>query len=245
MKRPTGSGATILTMVLTNEALARCKRPNFVTDDDQSRMRGCRFARPVLLRLFADSARDGFHRYHPYCEAGVGWVPAEVRTGPRRDAVLFSVGANAAHGLRRINEDNRRAVETLLADAEWATWSDSAIAKACAVNHKTVAAHRTAILGNSQDTPSTRTVTRNGTTYEQNTANIGKAKLEAEEPPATEIEAALGRGGAPKVSDVVAEPVPRPSPPASWPRCVRKMRSCAPSCTISRQASPKPWPTTT
>lgn len=60
--------------------------------------------------------------YHAYRAAGVDEVPAEVRTGTLRDAVLYSVGANAAHGLRRSNAGKRRAVETLLADAEWAAW---------------------------------------------------------------------------------------------------------------------------
>jgi hypothetical protein len=131
---------------------------------------------------------DGFHRYHAYRAAGVEAVMADVRTGSKRDAVLFSVGANAAHGLRRTNADKRRAVETLLADAEWVTWSDSAIAKACAVSDKTVAAHRMAIFGNSEDAPTTRTVERNGKTYEQNTANIGKTQ-EPVARPATEIPA--------------------------------------------------------
>ncbi len=38
---------------------------------------------------------------------------ADVRTGTKRDAILFSVGANATHGTRRTNEDKRRAVMTL------------------------------------------------------------------------------------------------------------------------------------
>jgi predicted HTH domain antitoxin len=56
--------------------------------------------------------------------------------------VLYSVGANAAHGLRRTNEDKRRAVETLINDEEWATWSDREIARACGVSGKFVAAVR-------------------------------------------------------------------------------------------------------
>jgi hypothetical protein len=66
-----------------------------------------------------------------------------VRTGSRRAAMLFSVGANAAHGMRRTNADKRRAVETLLADAEWAAWSDNQIAKACGVSDHFVGALQT------------------------------------------------------------------------------------------------------
>lgn len=135
---------------------------------------------PVVV--FFDGAHfwlaDGFHRFHAHREAGAMEIRAEVRTGTQRDAVLYSVGANASHGLRRSNEDKRKAVETLLADPEWATWSNNAIAKACAVSDKTVAAYRAEYLRNSEDSPATpdvRTVERNGTTYEQNISKIGKA----------------------------------------------------------------------
>ena len=55
-----------------------------------------------------------------------------------RDAILYSVGANAAHGLRRTQEDKRRAVELLLRDDEWSKKSNRWIADACRVDHKTV-----------------------------------------------------------------------------------------------------------
>ena len=117
---------------------------------------------------------DGFHRFFGAKAAGMPAIYEEVIPGTKRDAVLYSLKANATHGLKRTNADKRKAVETLLKDSEWAAWSDSAIAKACTVDHKTVAKIRGEHLGNSQDTPVTRTVERNGTTYTQNTANIGK-----------------------------------------------------------------------
>src|SRR5574337_168137 len=85
---------------------------------------------------------DGFHRYHGHKRIGALKIDAEVHNGTRRDAVLHSVGANAAHGLRRTNEDKRRAVETLLTAAEWSQWSDREIAKQCGVTHPFVAAVR-------------------------------------------------------------------------------------------------------
>ena len=57
---------------------------------------------------------DGFHRYHASRRIEALESVAEVRTGTRRDAVLYSVGANASHGQRRTNADKRRAVMTLL-----------------------------------------------------------------------------------------------------------------------------------
>src|SRR5690554_2055041 len=66
--------------------------------------------------------------------AGVEWLSAEVRRGTKRDAILYSVGANSAHGLPRTNADKRRSVEMLLNDEEWAAWSTSEIARQCNVS---------------------------------------------------------------------------------------------------------------
>lgn len=115
---------------------------------------------------------DGFHRYEAYAAAQVYDVPADIRQGTQRDAVLFSVGANASHGLRRTNDDKRRAVLTLLNDPEWSAWSNREIARACGVSEYLVRDARGPICDKNADSQP-RTVTRNGTTYQQNTANIG------------------------------------------------------------------------
>lgn len=117
---------------------------------------------------------DGFHRYFAAKKAGKPSILENIIPGTKRDAVLFSLGANGTHGLTRTNADKRNAVETMLQDPEWAAWSDNAIAKACHVSHPFVGSIRASILKPLQDTPATRTVERNGKTYEQNTANIGK-----------------------------------------------------------------------
>jgi ParB-like chromosome segregation protein Spo0J len=94
------------------------------------------------LVVFNDGANywlaDGFHRYHANKKAGFLDVECDVRNGTLREAVLFSVGANSVHGLRRTNEDKRKAVLTLLNDIEWGEWSDSEIARICCVTHVTV-----------------------------------------------------------------------------------------------------------
>lgn len=99
---------------------------------------------PVVV--FFDGANywlaDGFHRYFGARDAGESAIEAEIITGTQRDAVLYSLKANATHGLRRTNADKRKAVETLLKDAEWATWSDRKIAEVCGVGHPLVAAIR-------------------------------------------------------------------------------------------------------
>lgn len=118
---------------------------------------------------------DGFHRFFAAKKAGKTTILENITPGTKRDAILFSLGANGTHGLNRTNADKRNAVETMLQDPEWAAWSDNAIAKACHVSHPFVGSVRASILKPLQDTPITRTVERNGKTYEQNTANIGKA----------------------------------------------------------------------
>jgi hypothetical protein len=76
---------------------------------------------------------DGYHRYFAAKKAGLDDIDCDVKNGTLRDAVLFSVGVNSAHGLRRNNEDKRKAVMTILDDVEWAEWSDITIAKKCQV----------------------------------------------------------------------------------------------------------------
>ena len=74
---------------------------------------------------------DGFHRLAAWKQIHQDFVPipADVRQGTRRDAILHSVGANSTHGLRRTNEDKQRAVLRLLEDQEWRAWSDREIAR--------------------------------------------------------------------------------------------------------------------
>lgn len=156
---------------------------------------------PVVL--FYDAASesyflaDGFHRRAAYRLLGRTTINVVIHIGTLRDAVLYSVGANAEHGLPRSNDDKRRAVMRLLTDPEWAQWSDNKIAKACHVHHSTVGEYRKSILRNPQDSapdaaqpapsmtapaapkfpapslPAPRLVTRNGTTYPMNTSAIG------------------------------------------------------------------------
>lgn len=107
---------------------------------------------------------DGFHRLHARKRNGLYTVPAIVRQGTRRDAVLLSVGANATHGFRRTNEDKRRAVLALLEDEEWRQWSDREIARRCAVSNQFVSNLRAGLSVNDGQIE-TRRVVRNGTEY--------------------------------------------------------------------------------
>jgi hypothetical protein len=81
---------------------------------------------------------DGFHRILAARQAGLTEIVAELRPGTERDALLYSISANTAHGLPRSNADKRKAVALLLADAEWSQWSDREIARRCQVSNKFV-----------------------------------------------------------------------------------------------------------
>lgn len=112
---------------------------------------------------------DGFHRVEAHAKAGRDDIEADVRQGTRRDAVLFSAGANATHGMRRTNADKRRAVMTLLNDDEWQQWSDSEIARRAGVSQPFVSKLRGTVELSYNDYTMDRKVTRNGTTYTMTT----------------------------------------------------------------------------
>lgn len=123
---------------------------------------------------------DGFHRFRAHEKLGLAEIDADVRQGTRRDAILYSVGANETHGLRRTNEDKRRAVMTLLNDAEWAKWSNREIARRCGVSDMLVGSQRQDITANSCSDNRTYT-TKHGTVAVMNTAAIGKPNPEQKE----------------------------------------------------------------
>lgn len=106
---------------------------------------------PAVIVFFDGAAywlADGFHRYHAHTKAGYGNIEVEVRKGTLAEAKLFSYAANQSHGLRRTNEDKRKAVQGMLAD--FGDWSDRAIAKHVGVAHTFVAAIRTPSIGERQ-----------------------------------------------------------------------------------------------
>ena len=138
---------------------------------------------------------DGFHRVLSAQEAGLTDIPAEVRQGRRREAMLYACGCNK-HGLQRGNKDKQQVVTRMLEDAEWQQWSDSAIARHCGVTQPTVAKYRrdmelsSKILKIAQ--VNTRLVERNGSVYPMQTAQIGIREQEetdgrSEMVPSTEL----------------------------------------------------------
>ena len=113
---------------------------------------------------------DGFHRLLAAQRAGKASINCDVITGTLRDAILYSLSANASHGLRRTVEDRRKAVMTMLEDFEWGEWSDREIARQCHVSHPFVAKLRAAMKP------------------EKKGGNITTPKAEKKEPKAAEPE---------------------------------------------------------
>jgi hypothetical protein len=85
---------------------------------------------------------DGWHRYFAHKKAGLELIEAVIKEGTKRDALMYSVGANSEHGLRRTSADKNKAVKTLLDDLEWSGWSDREIARACHVSASLVSKSR-------------------------------------------------------------------------------------------------------
>ena len=134
---------------------------------------------------------DGFHRYWAAMAIEAKDLLCEVRQGTVRDAILYSVGANAKHGLRRTNADKRKAVLTMLTnplvsvDDDGNPWSNNAIAQRCQVDPKTVASVRSGMEIHS-------CATRKGTDGKlYNTANIGRAERKKRQPGGISPNAAL------------------------------------------------------
>ncbi len=126
----------------------RVKIDTDVVDDYAERIKAGDEFPPVVV--FSDGAAhwlaEGFHRYHAHAKAGKKTIRCDIRKGTVREAILFSCGANVAHGLRRTNPDKQRAVMTLLKDEEWAKYSDRKIADICCVDNSTVSSYRKQLL---------------------------------------------------------------------------------------------------
>lgn len=112
---------------------------------------------------------DGWHRYFAHKKAGLADIEVDVIDGNMREATLYAIGANDDHGLRRNNEDKRKAVMMLLDDVEWSEWNDSEIAKAARVSRMTVSRIKSS-LGIKKDEVK---IIRDGKEIKLNTANIG------------------------------------------------------------------------
>lgn len=114
---------------------------------------------------------DGFHRIAAHKGAHVKEILCEIREGTERDALLFACGANTTHGVRRTNKDKQRSVKIVLADPEWAQWTNTDIARVCGVSEFMVRELRSVAKS-----PAVRKTTIRGKTTTIDTSAIGKGK---------------------------------------------------------------------
>ena len=141
-----------------------------IVDYAEAMERGDKFPSPVVFWIPGQKkyVADGFHRILAYKRNGVKTVKCLIRTGTKRDAILFAAGANRTHGVRRTLEDRRKAVLTFLGDKQWCAWADSVIARHAAVSPAMVSRYRK-YLGESAQGPAgvlgeQRSYERNGQT---------------------------------------------------------------------------------
>jgi hypothetical protein len=101
-------------------------------------LEGAQFPRLVVFfdRLHYWLA-SGYHRYEAAHRAGRREIDCDVRDGAKRDAIIFALSDNK-HGLSLSRDEKRRAVERLVADAEWSKATDVAIAKHIGVSREFV-----------------------------------------------------------------------------------------------------------
>ncbi len=135
---------------------------------------------------------DGFHRWYAARKAKLDkfigreiTILCDVRKGTLEEARWFSYSVNATHGLRRTNDDKRKAVESALRHPNGAKMSDNQIAKHVGVSHPFVGRVRQDM----ESAGSLETVTSragaDGRTI--NTSNIG-SQPEADETPGDDSE---------------------------------------------------------
>ncbi|WP_054533999.1 ParB N-terminal domain-containing protein [Herpetosiphon geysericola] len=193
---------------------------------------------------------DGFHRLAAAERAGHSAIDCEIRQGTRRDAILYSVGANSNHGLQRTREDVRRAIDLLLRDDEWREWSDSVIAAKVGCNNKTVGSRRAELVavGEIEDSG----IRRAADGRLMNTAKIGDGPTELPSAsmltPEPTIHASMPTDQ--ELAVVEPEPTLTPAPKAipsivnfqAAPRVENHPIPATPALAPVQAAAPKPMP---
>jgi hypothetical protein len=166
---------------------------------------------------------DGKHRTLAARQNGDSTIRAQVQQGTERDAFLHGLQVNAAHGMALTQAEKRAAVDLMLQDPAWCTWSDRHIAQHCGVTHPFVSKRRRDLTGNDYQLPKVRKVRRGHQLIEMDTTHIGKRGQSTDEPEALMDTKATGENDQvvePEASGEVQRPLePEPiGPSASDPQ---------------------------
>ena len=81
---------------------------------------------------------DGFHRVAAARKIEKLTFEAEIKNGSKRDAIFYALASNKSHGLNRNRKDIKKAILTILSDAEWSQMSNVAIANHIGCSEGTV-----------------------------------------------------------------------------------------------------------
>lgn len=136
---------------------------------------------------------DGFHRVLAAIKAGLAKIEVVVESGDVRAAILYAVGANSTHGLKRTNEDKRRAASVLLGDEEWGRWTDADIARRCGVSAMFVGNMRRDPQYKSFISTERKSINKHGQEVTINVAGRGRPASQVEPESDDEQEAKLDR----------------------------------------------------
>jgi hypothetical protein len=88
---------------------------------------------------------DGRHRFEAAKSLGREVISAEIRSGTKRDAILYGIQANSIHGIRLTRDEKQRAATKLLTDPEWQQWSKERIGRLCGLSGHTIATYMKAL----------------------------------------------------------------------------------------------------
>jgi hypothetical protein len=121
---------------------------------------------------------DGWHRYEAAKLLEKDTLRAEIRSGGKREAILYAIQANTIHGIKLTREEKQQAAKKLLADPEWQNWSDKEIGRQCGLSGHTIGNYRAEL--NPESKKGTRKATRNGKTLEITVGKMGRPKQSEE-----------------------------------------------------------------
>jgi hypothetical protein len=152
---------------------------------------------------------DGFHRRWGAVDAGLDKIKCLVYEGELEEARWYSYAANQGHGLRRSNDDKRKAVKAALLHPKGAKMSDRQIAEYVGVDPMTVGKYRKQMEPTVESLQSTTRTGRDGRTID--VSNIGKRQAEVEEGEAEPEEEPVGVDPD-EDFDLEDEPEPAPAP---------------------------------